>query len=115
MTFLEKSTWLTWLDWKTLHWILSVVACAAQAFRFPFIEPFERHFNESAYQKGVNFAYSGATAAITNALVPGFFLQREVDEYSKFTVKYPGESDIIIFHFISSYYPYSAYIILHPL
>ena len=40
-----------------------VVACAAQAFRFPFIEPFERHFNESAYQKGVNFAYSGATAA----------------------------------------------------
>ena len=69
-----------------------VVACAAQAFRFPFIEPFERHFNESAYQKGVNFAYSGATAATTNALVPGFFLQREVDEYSKFTVKYPGES-----------------------
>lgn len=83
-----------------------MVACAAQAFGFPFIEPFERDFNESAYQKGVNFAYLGATAAITNALVPGFFLQLEVEDYSKFTVKYPSESNIVI---LISSYPQAAY------
>ena len=66
----------------------------AQAFGFPFLEPYSRHLQESAYRRGVNFAYSAAFAAVSNAETP-FFLQRETQNYFAFIDNHTGDGYLL--------------------
>lgn len=68
------------------------VVRTAQAFKFPFIEPYLRHFDDEEYKRAVNFAISTGTASTTYAL-PGteFHLTRETDDYLAFREEHTGE------------------------
>lgn len=72
-----------------------VIDFFAQAFGFPFVEPFTAHFRGSRYKYGVNFAYGGATAA-TNLLASPFSLSSEVLQFFGFrltsTIQYTDPS-----------------------
>jgi hypothetical protein len=70
---------------------------AAQAFKFPFIEPYLRHFDDEAYNRGVNFAISTGTATITYSL-PGtaFHLERETNDYLDFRADHTGRITMLL-------------------
>lgn len=74
-----------------------MVLCAAQAFKFPFIEPYLRFFGDDAYKRGVNFAISTGTATITYSLPgTGFFLQRETNDYFDFIANHTGQTIMLV-------------------
>ncbi|KAG0612509.1 hypothetical protein M758_6G033400 [Ceratodon purpureus] len=71
-----------------------IVDYTAQAFGIPFLEPYSRRFEQSAYSHGVNFAYSGATARSLQLPAPTLFLAREVEHYFKFRAEFTGNVDV---------------------
>ncbi|KAG0599172.1 hypothetical protein M758_12G133200 [Ceratodon purpureus] len=68
-----------------------VIDFITQAFNFPFIEPYLRHFDDEAYKRGVNFAISSGTATATYS-APGtaFFWERETIDYIEFRTNHTG-------------------------
>lgn len=60
-----------------------IVDFVAQAFNFPFFGTYQHTLNGANYVKGANFAYSGATANVTNFITP-FYLGLQVDQFVKF-------------------------------
>jgi len=70
---------------------------AAQAFEFPFIEPYLRHFDDDAYRRGVNFAISASTATtIYSQPGTGFYLERQTEDYLEFRTKHTGQTCMLL-------------------